>query len=325
MRIAFIGESLIDFTATGGLAFQGHPGGAPGNCAVAAARLGQPTGYVSQLSRDLFGERLFAHLRDNGVDMRFVLRSDAPSALAFVERGAGGANRYAFYLQGTADTLWSPAELPVLPEACRFVQFGSIALLNGPAATRIVDLVAAQRGRRVVVFDPNVRPSLIPDLPAWRARCQGWMALADLVKLSDEDAAAISPGLAPEEAAARYLALGPRAVVLTRGAEGAVLCRPGQPPLAVRPPAVPVVDTIGAGDTFGAALAVVLLEAGVAQAEDLAALPGDAWRSALRFAATAAALNCAREGADPPLRAALDAALRAGAGGDTVALHPPHR
>ncbi|MDA8454057.1 carbohydrate kinase [Acidovorax sp. GBBC 3334] len=319
MRIAFIGESLIDFTATGGLAFQGHPGGAPGNCAVAAARLGQPTGYVSQLSHDLFGERLFAHLQGNGVDMRFVLRSGAPSTLAFVERGAGGSNRYAFYLQGTADTLWAPAELPVLPQACRFVQFGSIALLHGPAATRIVDLIAAQRGRRVVVFDPNVRPSLIPDLAAWRVRCRGWMALADLVKLSDEDAAAISPGLALPEAAAEYLALGARAVAITRGAQGAVLYRPGHAPLAVRPPAVAVADTIGAGDTFGAALIVALLEAGVADAEGLAALPAAAWQAALRFAATAAALNCAREGADPPLRAALDAALRAAdAGEDAV-------
>ncbi|MFT4192437.1 MAG: carbohydrate kinase [Comamonas sp.] len=312
MRIAIAGEALIDFTATGGLGFQGHEGGAPANTAVAAARLGQPTALISQLSRDLFGERLLAHLAGNGVDLRFVLRSDAPSTLAFVERAAD-TNRYAFYMQGTADTLWAPAELPALPPECRILQFGSIALLHEPAASRILDLVAAQRGRRMVVFDPNVRPVLVGDAPDFRRRALGWLALADLVKLSDEDAAFLAPDQPVEEAAARWLAPGdgpgPRAVVLTRGGQGATLLRRGRAPLSVCPPTVAVVDTIGAGDTFGAALAVALLEHGVAHPAQLGTLGDDAWLAVLRFAATAAALNCTRAGAQPPWRAELDAAL----------------
>ncbi|RZL68044.1 MAG: carbohydrate kinase, partial [Variovorax sp.] len=107
MRIALAGESLIDFTSTSssGLAFEGHEGGALTNSAIAASRLGQPTGFITQLSNDMFGERLLRHLKDNGVDTRFVLRSDAPSTLAFVER-LPTTNRYAFYMRGTADTLW---------------------------------------------------------------------------------------------------------------------------------------------------------------------------------------------------------------------------
>jgi fructokinase len=333
MRIAIVGESLIDFTATGPLAFQGHEGGGPSNCAVAAARLGQATGYISQLSRDLFGERLYAYLGAKGVDLRFVLRSDAPSTLAFVER-TPTSNHYAFYMQGTADTLWAPAQLPELPQSCRFLQFGSIALLQEPAASRIVDLVRAERGRRIVVFDPNARPTLVRDAQDYRARCRGWLALADLVKLSDEDAAYILPGLSADEAAAAVLALGPRAVVLTRGGAGATLYRVGQTPLSVPAPVVQVVDTIAAGDTFGAALMVALLEQGVERAGQLAArsaaqsadgsaagsapqdvsdasaaLPDEAWRAVLRFAAMAAALNCTRAGASPPTRAELDLAL----------------
>ena len=314
MRIAIAGEALIDFTATGGLAFQGHEGGAPANCAVAAARLGQATGFVSQLSRDLFGERLFAHLQGNGVDMRLVQRCDAPSTLAFVEH-AQGTNRYAFYTQATADTLWAPAELPELPPECRYLQFGSIALLHTPVGPRILDLVAAERGRRIIVFDPNVRPTLIRDAQAFRRDCLGWLAQADLVKLSDEDLAFIAPGVPALEAAVRWLALGPRAVVLTRGAAGATLLRAGQAPVSVQPPAVQLVDTIGAGDTFGAALSVALLEQGVEQPGQLQELPESAWRQVLRFAATAAALNCTRAGAQPPRRAELDAALAAHCGG----------
>ena len=308
MRIAFIGESLIDFTAASGLVFQGHEGGALTNSAVACARLGQPTGFVTQLSTDLFGERLLDYLQGNGIDTRFVLRSDAPSTLAFVER-TPTSNRYAFYMQGTADTLWSPAELPVLPDSCRWLHFGSIALLHEPAATRITELVQAQRGQRMVLFDPNARPSLIADPDSWRERCKHWLAAADVVKLSDEDAALLAPGRALADVAADCMRLGPRAVVMTRGGAGATLYRAGAAPLDVASPPIEVADTIGAGDTFAAGLSVALLERGVENTAALAALPTDRWREVLKFATAAAAINCMREGANPPHRAEVDGLL----------------
>ncbi len=311
MRIALVGESLIDFTCTAGLSFEGHEGGALTNSAIAAARLGQPTGFITQLSTDMFGERLLQHLAGNGVDTRFVLRSDAPSTLAFVER-TPRTNRYAFYTQGTADTQWAPQTLPELPESCRFLHFGSISLLAEPAASRITDLVEAQRGRRIVLFDPNVRPSLIADMDAYRARVPRWVAACDLLKFSDEDAAFLAPGRSLAQAAEAFLALrpnGPRAVVVTRGGEGATLFRPGRPAIEVAPPKVQVADTIGAGDTFAAGLSAGLLEQGVEHAPQLTDLSDAAWGEVLRFAATAAALNCTREGCDPPTRDELRAAL----------------
>lgn len=309
MRIVFVGESLIDFMATGELTFQGRVGGAPANSAVASARLGQPTGFVSQLSTDLFGERLLAHLQVNGVDTRFVLRSDDPSTLAFVER-TPSSNRYAFYLQGTADSRWAPATLPDLPDSCRWLQFGSIALLQEPAASCITEFVLAQRGRRMVLFDPNARPSLIPDAGDWRRRCVRWLAAADLVKMSDEDAALLAPDRPLADVAAECMRHGPRAVVVTCGAVGATLFRPGAEPLSVLAPPVRVTDTIGAGDTFAAGLSVALLERGVETPEALATLSTDHWTEVLRFAAAAAAINCTREGADPPQRAEVDALLQ---------------
>ena len=311
MRIALVGESLIDFTCTTGLSFEGHEGGALTNSAIAAARLGQHTGFVTQLSTDMFGERLLRHLEANGVDTRFVVRSDAPSTLAFVER-LPTTNRYAFYTNGTADTLWSPEVLPALPDSCSFLHFGSISLLAQPAADRITQFVEAQRGQRIVLFDPNVRPSLIADMAAYRARVPRWVAACDLLKFSDEDAAFLTPGLSLAQAAAFFLELvpnGPRAVVITRGGEGATLFRPGRAAIDVKPPHVKVADTIGAGDTFAAALSVALLEQGVEHAQQLTDLPDAHWGEVLLFAATAAALNCTREGCDPPTRAELRAAL----------------
>ena len=310
MRIALTGEALIDFTASeaGTLAFLGHEGGSPLNTAVACARLGQPTGFLTQLSTDLFGERLMGFLQRNGVDTSFILRSSAPSTLAFVER-TPQTNRYAFYTQGSADATWAPEPLPQLPAECRFLHFGSISLLQDPAATRIADLIAANRGQRVIVFDPNVRPSLITDMAAYRERVNGWFGMADLVKLSDEDAALLAPGQPVDALAAECLKAGARAVIVTRGGDGATLWRTGRAPLSVAAPRVTVVDTIGAGDTFTAGLSVALLSHGIEQPGQLGALTDEDWKAVMGFAATAAALNCTREGADPPTLEAVHAAL----------------
>jgi fructokinase len=310
MRIALTGEALIDFTASqaGTLAFLGHEGGSPLNTAVACARLGVHTGFFTQLSTDLFGERLMGFLAGNGVDTSFILRSNAPSTLAFVER-TPETNRYAFYTRGSADATWSPEPLPQLPADCRFLHFGSISLLQEPAATRIADLITANAGRCVIVFDPNVRPSLIPDMAAFRNHVTNWLAMADLVKLSDEDAELLAPGQPVDALAADCLKAGARAVIVTRGGAGATLWRTGREPLAVAAPRITVVDTIGAGDTFTAGLSVSLLAHGVEHPAQLGELGDEAWTEVMRFAATAAALNCTREGADPPTLEAVHNAL----------------
>lgn len=299
MRIALVGEALIDFTSTGPMAFQGHAGGSPLNAAVACARLGQPTGYLTQLSTDMFGEYLLHYLIENGIDTRFVLRSGAPSTVGFVEH-TSTTNRYAFLRAGAADTAWSPSPLPALLAETEVLHFGSISLLTEPAASAIGALVEGSVGRRLVVLDPNVRASLIPDMDAYRARLTRWLASTDLLKLSDEDVDALAPGVPPGEAAERWLRAGPRAVVITYGASGTILHRAGKAPLSVSAPAVAVVDTIGAGDTFSAGLSVALLLRGVRGAAGLAELPDECWLETLRFAAAAAALNCTRAGCNPP-------------------------
>ncbi|BFO54150.1 carbohydrate kinase family protein [Acidovorax sacchari] len=311
MRVAFMGEALIDFTSSGthgALGFAGHVGGSPLNAAIACARLGQPTGLLTQLSTDLFGERILGYLQCNGVDTRFVPRSAAPSTLAFVER-TPQTNRYAFYAAGSADATWAPDPLPELPPECAFLHFGSIAMLQQPASARILDMVRASAGRRVVVLDPNVRPSLIGDMVHYRAQVAQWAGHSDVVKLSDEDAELLAPGQPPGALAADYLAAGAQAVVVTQGPAGATLWRAGHAPLAVATPRVQVADTIGAGDTFTAGLSVALLAHGVERPAQLAALDDDGWRAAMRFAAAAAALNCMREGADPPSLAAVQGLL----------------
>ena len=318
ISIALVGEALIDFASGGGLAFRGHCGGSPLNSAVACARLGQATAYITQLSTDLFGEQLLQYLQSNGVDTDFVQRSDAPTTIAFVERGLQ-TNRYAFYSRGSADSQWSPELLPRLPECCRYLHFGSISLLQEPAARRISEFVAANAGQRIVVFDPNVRLSLIDDLPAYRRRMHDWLRCTDLLKLSDEDVAALSTGMSHEAAARDWLSAGPRTVIITRGANGAVLYRHGHATMPIAAPTVELADTIGAGDAFTAGLSVALLHQGVREAAQLAELPDATWRQVLQFATAAAALNCLREGANPPTRAEVQSFLRSQGPGSAAA------
>ena len=299
MNIVCLGDALIDFKEVGPLTFRGFVGGSPLNVAVAASRLGGRAGFASQVSNDLFGRAIRAYLDENGVDTSFLLESDAPSTLAFVGEVAGEAV-FDFIANGSADVLYDPQPRQTFP-GVKMVQFGSISLLQEPAATTLTDTVA-QHSEAMVVFDPNVRPALIPDRDAYEARLKrDWLPVSDLVKVSSQDLRWLYPDTPYEEVARAWLGEGPEAVIVTDGGAGVTLHRRASEPLHVPAPRVEVVDTVGAGDTFTGALMVALLEE--PKRSDAA------WRDALAFAAAAAAVNCTRAGADPPTRGELRAFL----------------
>ena len=232
MRIVCCGEALIDFKATGPLAFQGYVGGSPLNVAVAASRLGAEVGFISQLSSDMFGDAIRRAMTDNGIDMSLVLQSDAPSTLAFVSELDGDVH-FSFLSNGAADTLYDPQPRPQLPASVRLVEFGSISLLFEPTASSIIDIVAAHQDRCTVVFDPNVRPALIHDKDAYLVQLPRWLSLSHLVKVSTQDLKWLYPGQDPVQAAAEWLTHGPQAVIVTQGRQGASLLRANKPTLTV--------------------------------------------------------------------------------------------
>ncbi|MBC7645957.1 MAG: carbohydrate kinase [Pseudopedobacter sp.] len=309
MRIAVLAEALIDFKATGPLEFRGFPGGSPLYVGVACARLEQPTGFVGQLSTDLFGEVLLEHLKSNGLNTGFVVCSSAPTTLGFVD-DSSGQPQYAFLRNGAADTLYYPSPLPGLPDSLCFLHFGSISLLEDPTRTSIEQIVQQNRARVTVVFDPNVRPSLIADRTDYLERFKFWVSLSQVVKLSEEDAAWLYPDSSLKDVSNTLLEFGALVVIVTRGMKGAELYLNSGKRLEVSSPQVKVVDTVGAGDTFTAGLMVSLLEQGFQQAQDWAKLELETWKKALEFACQAAALNCTRAGCDPPTRAELNEVLK---------------
>ena len=305
MKIAILGEALIDFKSTGPLEFKGFIGGSSLNVATATSRLGQDTAFLGQVSNDMFGSRLLDHMTDNGIQSNLVLRSDAPTTLAFVEERDGQAH-FSFIGNRAADTLYDPQPRPVLPADVRFMQFGSISLLTDPTSASITEIIGKHRSSLnhnvTVVFDPNCRPALTPDLDGYRRKLKTWLRLAHLVKVSDQDLGWLEPGRDLHEVAYEWIALGPTVVIVTRGERGSVLYRTGHAPLEVPTPRVQVVDTVGAGDTYTAGLMVGLLEHGHERAEQLATHSDETLLNVMRFAAASAAINCTRAGANPPVR-----------------------
>ncbi len=302
------GEALFDVFATGdtptGMAMDARVGGSPFNVAVGLARLAQPVCFLSQVSRGFLGERLMRALATEGVRTATVQRSDAPTTLSLIGLDAQGVPSYSFYGEGCADRLLSDDALAALPAGIQAINFGSYATVVGETAATQRKLVEREQGRALIAYDPNIRLNVEPSLDVWRAQIDWMLPRTQLLKVSDEDLRLVWPGVEPADFAARALAHGAKLVVVTRGGEGATgwtaAGRVDVPPVAVQ-----VIDTVGAGDTFQAALLTWLAERDALSAPALAALPKDALGDALGFAARAAAITCSRRGADMPRRAEL--------------------
>jgi fructokinase len=294
--IVVAGEALIDLVPQGpGALASLRPalGGGPYNTAVALGRLGSPTAFCSRVSSDAFGEALLEGLRAAGVDVSGVARGAEPTTLAVATIDAQGSAAYSFYVDGTADRLFTaPA---ALPEGTRAVSFGTCSLVLEPGASAYEELMRTAAGQGVfTALDPNIRPGLIPDADAYRARFLTWLPSVTLLKLSEEDARWL--GGSPRE----WLAAGPSAVVITHGGDGLTVFTRDGAEHSMPGEKVDVVDTIGAGDTVNAALLHGLAAQDALSPAALAGLGADGWARLLRFAARAAAITCSRAGAEPP-------------------------
>lgn len=300
------GESLIDFVPEtdpeGRKLYSPCPGGSPFNTAIAAARLGVPTAFFSKISTDFFGDLLFDRLAPNQVGTDFVLRGPEPTTLAFVERDEAGNARYAFYSKGSADRTITFAELPhTLPNEITCIQIGSVALILEPVATSLERFVERESHTRVIAFDPNVRPTVMENEEAYRARIQRILKHTSILKISDEDLEWLFPNQQPNTAARQLADDGIPFVVLTRGKDGATAFGPG---FSVEQESMPVpggvADTVGAGDSFHGGLLAALHHAGMLTPAAIRSLDESVARKVLEFAGRVAAITCSRPGADPP-------------------------
>ena len=315
--IVALGESLIDFTPAGinemGMPlFSQNPGGAPANVLAMASKLGRSTAFVGKVGRDAFGRFLQEHMEKAGIDCSALRRDDrVPTTLAFVQLDEYGDRSFSFYRDPGADVMLRPEEVDdTLLEGCRIFHFGSFSLTK--ERCRGTTLWAARRAREagaLISYDPNYRPFLWPSVEAARRALCAALELTDILKVSEEEMCLLTGESTLPSGAEKLQAMGPSAVFITRGKEGAYFRTPsGEGAL----PAFPVnaVDTTGAGDAFWGALLAQIPGRGRTALE---ALTLEEWVSATRVANAAGGLTTTAKGAIPamPDSAAIQACVQA--------------
>lgn len=309
------GESLIDLVSQpvgpdGRFMLEAHAGGSPYNCAIALARLGGDAGFLCPISRDGFGDMLLAPLAAAGAQPLLSERVAAPSSLAVVTLDERGKAQYEFYRE--ADRAFTRDGLiGALPKSMQVFQIGGFTSIRADDAEVWLEVASAAANRgAVLTMDPNVRPTLVADFDAYRQRLDRFFDKVHLIKLSDEDLAALDAHKSIEDHAATLLARpNCRLVVVTKGEDGSeAFTRSGRGRAAIHKPEV-FGDTVGAGDSLMAGILTWLGDADALDPEQLDALDDVALTAMLRFGAVVAGLNCGHKGCNPPSRGEVDAVL----------------
>lgn len=306
--LTVIGEALVDEVVRPGKDPVPHVGGSPMNVAVGLARLGHAVQFLGRYGHDAYGDMVAGHLRTNSVMV--PLAADAqPTSVARAVLDASGAASYDFSLDWSLPELTTADGAPnFMLDATTMLHTGSIATMLAPGAKQVLAAVTALHPLATIAYDPNCRPSIITDVDYAREQAEKFVRLSDVVKASDEDLEWLYPGVDPKESARRWLALGgtqgPAVVVLTQGGEGPwAVCAAGEAACPV--PEVQVVDTVGAGDSFMAALLSTLVDReldGAQRRGDLREMSTATLTEIIGYAARAAAITVSRAGANPPNR-----------------------
>lgn len=300
-RIVVIGESLVDVVHDDTRqTTDEHPGGSPMNVAVGTARLGMSTTLMTAFGDDRHGQVIEHHLAANGVDV--VNAGAARTSTASARIGVDGAATYSFDISWDISRDMFTSTDAASSTAPAHFHTGSIATVLAPGCDGVLDLLERVRPTSTISFDPNCRPTVTPDRDEARQAVERFVALSDVVKASDEDLAWLYPGKELQDVMNAWLTFGVGLVVVTRGGQGSLAATASAQTSEEAAP-VSVTDTVGAGDSFMAALLAGLRWCGVLGTDGrsrIAALDSLALQQLLSFAATAAAITCSRPGANPP-------------------------
>jgi fructokinase len=299
--ILICGEALIDFTPitiNNDKGFLLKPGGSPYNIAIALSRLGGPSAFLSKISKDPFGDILINNLKENGVDISYVIRGDEPTTLAFVFL-ENNEPKFLFYGHNSADANILISDIPPIYNNILAVHFGSISLVREPSATTYEKLMMEFSGKFIITFDPNVRPNLIPNKEKYIKRLERWLSFCNIVKVSHADLSWLYPNISYEEIAREWLNLGPKIIIVTLGENGAfALTEKGLTKVSAIK--VSVVDTVGAGDSFMGGILYWLWKNEKLNLSVINSISLDDLTNALKFSTIVSAITCTRAGANPP-------------------------
>ncbi len=292
------GEALIDLIPRGEQKVA-IVGGGPANTAKALARLGFDSYFIDGISTDSFGGMIKDQLLHDGVNLKYAHYSDKQTCTADVSLDKAGVASYVFTIDGTAtfdftnDWLPDPAQIkPVV------LQIGTLATIVQPAADILLEWAKRVAKVAPIVFDPNVRSSVLPDRPKYQEAIAKWAAISEVIKVSEDDLAWLYPEQDQIAIAEEWIKGGSTLVIITKGSYG-IIGVTKDDVVSVPGVKIEVVDTVGAGDTVGAIVVEAIVERG------LKVITGDVLREVLVRATKAAAVTCSRAGANPPTRAEI--------------------
>jgi fructokinase len=283
------GEVLIDILPTGAVV-----GGGPANTAKALARLGYDVDFIDGISTDAYGVSARKELSRDGVGLALSLTSDKPTCTATVALDSKGSASYEFLIDGTATFDFNSSWLPD-PERLKpsVLHIGTLVTIIEPGASVLFDWAVKVGEFAPIVFDPNVRPSVMADRAKYAAAVEKWVSISSVVKVSDDDIKWLYPSDSLDVVAHRWIDSGVSCVVITRGEKGLIGFTVGGME-EVDGARVDVVDTVGAGDTVGAIVVEGII------AHSVHGLQGQVLNALLHKAAIAAGITCSRAGAQPP-------------------------
>ena len=298
-HILAIGEALIDVVIT-------HeqpdfpvevPGGSPANVALTLGRLGRPVALATWIGLDERGRLIDFHMYDSSVHVTGASRGASHTSTALARLDESGAASYTFDLE------WAPAPPITVPPTAQIIEAGSISAIIEPGASAVLDALTRGREHALVCFDPNARPSIMGEPEAALASLERFIALADVVKVSDEDIEWLTGGACIDEVVERWLSMGPALVVVTRGKHGSLAVTSSGLRFTKTPSDVKVVDTVGAGDSFMGGMIDAMWGMGLRGAdarEALRSLPEEQVRAIIDRASAVSDVTVSRKGANPP-------------------------
>jgi fructokinase len=301
------GETLIDFVPIPGEhAYRQCAGGSIMNIAVGLGRLQVPVAFFCKISTDFFGEFLVEYMRDNSVDVTLCPRDESKTTLAFdiLPEDESKEPQFAFYANDSVDRNLTIDQLPpFLEEKIKCIHFGSISLVLEPGAAAFEELMRRESGKRIITLDPNIRPEVIDDRHAYLQRFEAWLEHVDILRLSTADLDWMYPNVEWQSMLPAWFKAGISLVIVTQGAGGSSACTQTGKPIFVPAEKVSISDTVGAGDTFfAAALAFLHDHSLLYDRNKLLTLNDRILVDCLAYAGRAAAINCTREGANPPYK-----------------------
>lgn len=298
-HILAIGEALIDVVIT----YEQPdfpveiPGGSPANVALTLGRLDRPVALATWIGLDERGRLIDFHMNDSGVHITAASRGASHTSTALARLDESGAASYTFDLE------WAPTPPIKVPPTAQILEAGSISAIIEPGASAVLDALTRGREHALVCFDPNARPSIMGEPEAALASIERFIALADVVKVSDEDIEWLTGGAPIDEVVDRWLGMGPSLVVVTRGKHGSEVATVSGLRFTKTPADVPVVDTVGAGDSFMGGIIDAMwgmgLRGGEAR-ETLRTLPEEQVRAIIDRASAVSDVTVSRKGANPP-------------------------